>query len=49
MVNVLKTYKNKEGYTIQATEKAYNLFYKKLGFTEDKKIAAKSSKGEAKE
>ena len=28
----LKTYRNKSGYIIKATEKAYNLFYKKQGF-----------------
>lgn len=32
----LKTYRRKDGYTIKATEKAYNLFYKKQGFVEVK-------------
>lgn len=30
----LKTYKRPDGYTIKATPKAYNLFYKKQGFKE---------------
>lgn len=32
MADILKKYRNKSGYTIRATEKAYNLFYKKQGF-----------------
>lgn len=28
----MNTYQNSNGYKIQATEKAYNLFYKKQGF-----------------
>ena len=30
--NEIKTYQNAKGYKIRATEKAYNLFYKKQGF-----------------
>ncbi len=30
----LKTYRRPDGYTIKATPKAYNLFYKKQGFQE---------------
>lgn len=32
----LKTYRRPDGYTIKATPKAYNLFYKKQGFVEVK-------------
>ena len=32
----LKTYRRSDGYTIKATPKAYNLFYKKQGFVEVK-------------
>lgn len=43
MNSKLKTYRNpKDGYTIKATEKAYNLFYKKQGFVEVKKEEYKS-------
>lgn len=28
----MNTYENKDGYKIRATEKAYNLYYKKQGF-----------------
>lgn len=31
-MNSLNTYRNKDGYVIKATRKAYNLFYKKQGF-----------------
>ena len=31
-VSGMKTYRNKSGYEIQATEKAYHLFYEKQGF-----------------
>lgn len=30
----LRTYRKPDGYTIKATPKAYNLFYKKQGFKE---------------
>lgn len=32
MADVLNKYRNRSGYTIKATLKAYNLFYKKQGF-----------------
>lgn len=32
MNNMMKTYRKPDGYTIQATPKAFQLFYKKLGF-----------------
>lgn len=45
MAENLKKYKNKSGYTIQATEKAYNLFYKKQGFAPVEDPAAGDSDG----
>lgn len=38
MSDVMKTYRKPDGYTIQATPKAFQLFYKKQGFVpvEDK-------------
>lgn len=43
----LKTYKNKDGYTIKATEKAYKLFYEKQGFVEVKESKADKKKAAA--
>lgn len=35
---MMKTYVNKEGYEIHATEKSYRLFYEKMGFIEKRRI-----------
>lgn len=41
---MMKTYVNKEGYEIHATEKSYHLFYEKMGFTEKKEPQGDDSK-----
>lgn len=44
----MNTYVNKDGYKIRATEKAYNLYYKKQGFepVADKSVSVASEQTE---
>lgn len=41
---MMKTYVNKEGYEIHATEKSYRLFYEKMGFIEKKENQEENNK-----
>lgn len=41
---MMKTYVNKEGYEIHATEKSYRLFYEKMGFIEKKENQEEDNK-----